>query len=196
MVSLYHDRALRKNFGQHIPTKFKFWTAFPHKIQILDSMSPQNSNFGQHVSTKFKFYQHHNKWEWKHTIWSKIQVQFQAKYKSNFKQTYKSMRHTCLSQIRSSTPLKVKIFWNKHHKSMTSFILRFLWLFLVFLAGLSSIVCTTSLPLFLFLACATSLDGSASDTIASASLPPFFILFGRFFFLCNLQTNNKIYNYW
>ena len=122
------------------------------------------------------------------SISSKIQVQFQPKYKS--------MRHTCLSQIRSSTPLKVKIFWNKHHKSMTSFILRFLWLFLVFLAGLSSIVCTTSLPLFLFLACATSLDGSASDTIASASLPPFFILFGRFCFLCNLQTNNKMYNYW
>ena len=58
----------------------------PHKIQILDSMSPQNSNFGQHISTKFKFYQHHNKWEWKHTIWNKIQVQFQAKYKSNFNQ--------------------------------------------------------------------------------------------------------------
>jgi len=66
------------NFGQHIPTKFKFWTAYPHKIQILDNMSPQNSNF---ISI---------------TINENGNIQSEAKYKFNFKQNTSpiSNKHT------------------------------------------------------------------------------------------------------
>ena len=66
------------NFGQHIPTKFKFWTSYPHKIQILDNMSPQNSNF---ISI---------------TINENGNIQSKAKYKFNFKQNTSpiSNKHT------------------------------------------------------------------------------------------------------